>query len=76
MAWLTVSHGLPVASIRRDSLVTIFNMVGAFLAGLLAFSVALYVAVVGGVLAYHKIREGLRHRRAKLGELSAGRQAD
>ncbi len=29
-------------------------MVGAILAALLAFSVALYVAVVGGVLAYHK----------------------
>jgi hypothetical protein len=40
-------------------------MIGVFLAGLLAFSVAIYVLVVGGVLAYHKTREGLQHRRAK-----------
>jgi hypothetical protein len=40
-------------------------MIGVFLAGLLASSVAAYVAVVGGVLAYHKMREGLHHLRAK-----------
>jgi len=44
---------------------TLFNMVGAFLAALLAFSVVLYIAVVGGVLAYHKTLEALRHLRSK-----------
>ncbi|MEA3132533.1 MAG: hypothetical protein QOG17_379 [Gammaproteobacteria bacterium] len=55
---------------------TIFNMVGAFLAGLLAFSVVLYVTVVGGVLAYHKTREAFRHVRAKRARLAAGHQSD
>jgi hypothetical protein len=55
---------------------TLFNMVGAFLAALLAFSVVLYIAVVGGVLAYHKTLEALRHLRSKRARLAAGRQAD
>jgi hypothetical protein len=49
---------------------TLFNMVGAFLAALLAFSVVLYVTVVGGVLAYHKTREAFRHARAKREKLA------
>jgi hypothetical protein len=55
---------------------TLFNLVGAFLAALLAFSVVLYIAVVGGVLAYHKTLEALRHLRSKRARLAAGRQAD
>jgi hypothetical protein len=55
---------------------TLFNMVGAFLAALLACSVVLYVTVVGGVLAYHKIREALRHLRSKRARLAAGHQTD
>jgi hypothetical protein len=50
----------------------VFNMVGAFLAGLLAFSVVLYLTVVGGVLAYHKTREAFRHVQAKRARLAAG----
>jgi hypothetical protein len=43
----------------------IINAAGMVLAGFLAFLLALHVAVVGGVLAYHHALEGLRHRRAK-----------
>ena len=62
--------------IRRALRMTLFNMVGALLGALLAFSVVLYVTVVGGVLAYHKTREALRHVRSKRARLAAGHQAD
>ena len=55
---------------------TLFNMVGGFLAALLALSVVLYVTVVGGVLAYHKTREALRHWQSKRARLAAGHQTD
>jgi hypothetical protein len=48
-------------------------MIGAVLAGLLALSVAAYLAVVGSVLAYHKTREGLHHLRAKRAAAAARR---
>ena len=51
-------------------------MVGAFLAALLVLSVVLYVTVVGGVLAYHKTIEALRHMRSKRARLAVGHQAD
>ena len=62
--------------IRRAIRMTLFNMVGAFLAALLALSVVLYVTVVGGVLAYHKTIEALRHMRSKRARLAAGHQTD
>jgi hypothetical protein len=55
---------------------TVFNMVGAFLAALLALSVVLYVTVVGGVLAYHKTREAILHLRSKRARLAVGHQTD
>ena len=55
---------------------TLFNLVGAILAALLALSVVLYIAVVGGVLSYHKTREALRHVRSKRARLAAGHQID
>jgi len=55
---------------------TLFNMVGALLGALLAFSVVLYVTVVGGVLAYHKTLEALRHLRSKRARLAVGHQTD
>ena len=55
---------------------TLFNMVGGFLAALLALSIVLYVTVVGGVLAYHKTREAHRHWQSKRARLAAGHQTD
>ena len=77
LAGLADCQPWPAGRLIRGALrMTLFNMVGAFLAALLAFSVVLYVTVVGGVLAYHKTLEALRHLRSKRARLAAGRQAD
>ena len=43
----------------------VFNAVGLILAGFLVVSVALYVTVVGGLLAYQNTKEALLRRREK-----------
>jgi hypothetical protein len=43
----------------------IFNAVGLILAGFLVVTVALYVTVAGGLLAYQSTKEVLLRRREK-----------
>jgi hypothetical protein len=43
----------------------VFNWVGIFLAGLLALTVILFSALVGGVLTYHHVQDWLVRRREK-----------